>query len=790
MPTRPASRRSALAALTLVVGLSLGGAADASAQVAATAVVGGPIDGQVRLVVTPPDRPGPRVDAGSVVATVDGSAQPSRVVPLLSDQLALALVVDGSEAGRAVLPSAVSGAADLLLSIAPSTRSTLVVDRDPPTAAPVSPGPAATLAALSTVSGGGERRTAQALELALRQLPDTPTEPRLLVLCTTAPDAGGEPAADLVERLNAHGVVLAVVATGAAEPAADYWSTVSAGTGGLTVTTPPSQVIRAFDRMRTGLDGRFLVTFPAPPRLPATVVVRADATSGPISASAVVPVAAVAATIPTVGRALLVPLVLSGGLAGLVLIGTAALLVARLRPVRRPRAPEPETGPAPEPLGQAWNIPARPHPPIDRERLLAALRDGASPGVPIVLRSADTRPGAGRTTTLIEFAHRYRADYDVAWWVPAGLPELVPDRLAELAEALGLAAPTDPVQRATARLHATLRTRDRWLILVDDADDAQRLAQLLPAGPGRVLITAADLDWPGPGVTLTTPGFTRADAVAVLRARCPDLPVDAAGQLAGAVDDLPLAVDLAGATVAATGMDVDALRGRLVDRSGRDGGPAASVWTVALDLLATADPAALALLTLVAWLGPEPVPLSLLGRDPSALPGPVAAGARSRAELADRAEVLHHRGLARVSAETVQLHGWAVDWLRARSRYERPDGVGWAVVAVRLLRAALPDRPSGPSANRSQWRRLLPLVLAATDPTRPLDPVAAEVSWLLGGAAEYLQARGQPDAARALFEDAYELCRRRFGADHPDTVAAADRLAADLRELDRPPATT
>jgi hypothetical protein len=56
--------------------------------------------------------------------------------------------------------------------------------------------------------------------------------------------------------------------------------------------------------------------------------------------------------------------------------------------------------------------------------------------------------------------------------------------------------------------------------------------------------------------------------------------------------------------------------------------PDTAPWAVAFDRLAADDPPALALLTLVAWLGPEPVPLSLLTRHPHQLPAELAAAAR------------------------------------------------------------------------------------------------------------------------------------------------------------------
>ena len=132
----------------------------------------------------------------------------------------------------------------------------------------------------------------------------------------------------------------------------------------------------------------------------------------------------------------------------------------------------------------------------------------------------------------------------------------------------------------------------------------------------------------------------------------------------------------------------------------------------------------------------------------------------------------------------MQLHRVPAAHVVRRSTDDRPDGVGWAVWAVRLLRAAVPPDPEDPAAWPA-WRRLMPHVLVATDPGRALDDVAVEVGWLLHHAARFLQARGEQESARALLEDAHDLYRRRLGPDDPQTVAAARALADNLSVLGR-----
>ncbi len=286
--SRPDRRAAVLAALVVVacVVQAICAGAAAAAELDVVAVVPSAADHQVSLVadIRPPPAAPASPDAFAV--TAGGRPQPTRAAPVLSDQLAMAMVVDGSTGGAAELAAAASGAASFLLQLPPAAQTSVVVDRDPPAVlAAHRAGAADAVAALSSLRPGGGRSTSAAVTMALRQLPDA-SGPRVIVICTSAPDAGDEAVGSLSDRLRAAHVLLVAVTT-----AADigYWSRVTADTGGLLVAVRPANVLAGFDLVARSLRGRYVVTFPLPTRLPADVSVRAEAPGGSITADARVP---------------------------------------------------------------------------------------------------------------------------------------------------------------------------------------------------------------------------------------------------------------------------------------------------------------------------------------------------------------------------------------------------------------------------------------------------------------------------------------------------------------------
>jgi TIR domain len=242
--------------------------------------------------------------------------------------------------------------------------------------------------------------------------------------------------------------------------------------------------------------------------------------------------------------------------------------------------------------------------------------------------------GVGKTELAVEYAHRYMADYDLVWWVPAEQPLAIPGRLAALARRLKIPEVPDQDEQL-GLLWDELPRWERWLLLYDNATEPRELAPYRPpAGGGQVLITSRNPAWGALARPIYVDVLEREQAIGLLLSRARDQDQASANELADQLGDLPLALEQAAAYLEQTGMPVGTYvvayhrrRGQLLAK-GRPltyQGQVDTTWQLTIEKLAEIYPAALDLLQLCAFMAPEAIPMDVCSGEPHRLPSALAA---------------------------------------------------------------------------------------------------------------------------------------------------------------------
>ncbi|MEU9019851.1 FxSxx-COOH system tetratricopeptide repeat protein [Actinomadura sp. NPDC048394] len=452
---------------------------------------------------------------------------------------------------------------------------------------------------------------------------------------------------------------------------------------------------------------------------------------------------------------------------------------------------------------QVWGkkIPKRNKNFTGREELLTALRAGITDTVTAVVSVSVPHAlhglgGVGKTQMAVEYAYRYREHYDLVWWIAADQSNLLRSALAGLAPHLDLPPLTATgIEEATSAVLDALRRGepfDRWLLIFDNADQPEDLRELIPDGPGHVLITSRNHRWAGVVETVPIDVFTREESLAFLAKRVPrtkDHPD--ADRLADKLGDLPLALEQAGALQAERGMQVSEYLELLTARTSEllaEGKPSeyplsmTAAWGLSVNSLRESLPEAVELLRYCAFFSPEPIPSEVFNR-------------------------IHPR----LSPEIAELLADPIRLSRAigelgRFSLAKLDNTGQAIQVHRLIQALVRDEMS--EADRDRVRQEVYLLLAQTAPDDPEDPVGwgdysdlmphvqpseiagsrdPDVHELLLRVARYLRASGAYTSAQSFLEQIIERWSADGSPDDFDVLRARRHLANVLRELGRFP---
>ncbi len=407
--------------------------------------------------------------------------------------------------------------------------------------------------------------------------------------------------------------------------------------------------------------------------------------------------------------------------------------------------------------------------------------------------------GVGKTQLVIEYVYRHMNEYDLVWWIPAEQTSTVLASLTQLAERLGLPITEDLQQTARTALDTLATGENAWLLVYDNADDPAMLDQLVPTTGGHVVITTRNQEWSTVGRAIEVDIFERSESIELLQRRTVDdrgalrISTADADRLADKLGDLPLALEQAAAWYLATAMPVneyiDLLDSHIKDLLS-EGKPSnypltvAAFVTLAIDQLRATAPATAQLFELFAYLGGEPVAVSLLRRGKDAdVSEPLRSLLGASIPMNRTVRDLNRFGLAKVdAAQRMQVHRLVQRVLRDSLN----DELARATLhnAQNLLAAADPGDPDEHPAELSRQREMGPHVGPAN--MIHADNMAARQAVL--NYARFLYITGDYENSRRLAEEAVrawtpDTSHPRLGPDGELTLIARAQIANATRTL-------
>jgi len=460
-----------------------------------------------------------------------------------------------------------------------------------------------------------------------------------------------------------------------------------------------------------------------------------------------------------------------------------------------------QTSLASDPQGEqvlpgVWNVP---HPPNryfqGREDDLRSLREGLrSDKAAVLAQTVHGEGGVGKTHVAIEYAYRHHSEYDVVWWLEAEDPaKLAADYAALAGHIEDLRSVADADQPAvTAAVRQWLSRNGRWLLIFDNAAGPEAVKGYIPqAGGGHVVVTSRNPAWGRMARTVSIDLWPCDVSVAFLLERTGLGDTVSADRIATLLDNLPLALEHAGAYVEATGCSLSdyaaLLEGvglRVLDDAAvvPDHAPVSATWKVALARLENEGPEAHLLMRLLAFLAPEGLPVSALRAGASALHEPLRS-ALSGAEGSNRliAE-LRRYGLIGRTGETVSVHRVlqhvvrdSLDQVMSRSATEE---------AAKLVGSLFPRDADDPR-HWDACAMLVPHARIVADYALGTDAGLEEAASALNQSGIYLEARGAYDEAEPLFRRALAIVEKTLGPEHPKVATGLNNLAEVLRATGR-----
>ncbi|MDM8568487.1 FxSxx-COOH system tetratricopeptide repeat protein [Thiotrichales bacterium HSG1] len=396
--------------------------------------------------------------------------------------------------------------------------------------------------------------------------------------------------------------------------------------------------------------------------------------------------------------------------------------------------------------------------------------------------------GMGKTQTAAHYARLHRYEYRAILWCLADTKTELNLGLEAIGRELGLPVVKEQEAMVAAVLD-WLAKHDHWLLILDNADEIKLVGELAElAGKDRhVLVTTRTQITEPFAQAVKVNEMSQDDGVNFLLRKALDRPRSKSGtigdysfadrntaeELVELLGALPLALDQAGAYVRETlcglagylklyrkhGYELLRERGVVVNESDHPD-PIAVTWLLSLEKVEQANPKAIELLNLCAFLHPDGIPEEVFG-DWDDL------------EFEQALKVVLQFSFVWRDAGMLRIHRLVQGILRHELGEEQKD---WAEKAVLAMNRIFPY-----DMEVSDWptcERLLPCALTCAELIEEWKLESEEAGILLNQIAYYLDdSKADYKSAKSLYERSLAIKEKVYGEEHSEVATGLNNLA-------------
>ena len=471
-----------------------------------------------------------------------------------------------------------------------------------------------------------------------------------------------------------------------------------------------------------------------------------------------------------------------------------------------------------------WNVPYERNPFFTgREKLLQNLYQQLNQNYAAALsqiQAISGLGGIGKTQTAVEYAYRYREEYDAVFWVRADTTLELNSGFVAIAQLLNLpqkdAADQDEVLQA---VKLWLRRNTNWLLIFDNADRPELVQSFQPKDTqgGHVLLTSRAQDFQDFGITHPIEIETlepkeslsfllrRAGRETLISQSSPNEnpEVQAASQLAIDLGHLPLALEQAAAyilTKKARFQDYLASyqKNRLrrlettKPRLGNYPDSVATAWTLNFQQVEQTAPASADLLRLSALLHPDAIPFELLTRGGKQLGDSLAETLIDAEEdplvVNELLEPLYAYSLIQIDEieQTYSIHRLVQEVVRAEIETGNTYHL-WLSRTVSAINQLLPDSKKNRIEYQDNYKNW-PILERLANHGQALFQIcqssahqSLEAAQLFDYIGTYLRDKSQYSSAEILLQEALAIRTQLLGAKHLDVAKSLNNMAGLYR---------